>query len=509
MSAPSPLRSTRLLKNTGLNLIGQIIPGVVALVATPVLIHGLGLERFGVLSLIWVLQTYFGLFDFGLGRAVTKHVAEALGRRESDRVRSIVWTSLALITVLGLVGSFTFFLLTPVLVKQLFHVSADMVSETERIFRIISISVPVLLISGTLSGVLEAYQRFDLVNLVKAPSISLTFLILATAVVFGAGLPAMVLLLLIKDFVFVGAYLMLCIRLLPKGPPVSLNFKEVPRLLYFGGWMTAIFISAWLASYLDRLMIGARLSMADLAYYAPPYDFVSKLLIVPASLYLTLFPAFSAIGREQRATIEVLYVRASKYLFLVSGLLTLVLLMFADEILRLWLGREFAQHSSQVFRILVVGFFLNAQAWIPSTLLQGIGRPDLVAKIFLSELPFYIGILWWLIGGRGIEGAALAWAVRGGVEAVLFHWTAWRIGRYRAAAFLRNGAATGIVMLWVATAAWFTVDRVFQKSWEVEYLLFSGMLVLFGWIAWRRVLDWNERSALLKYFKPDPNPRVE
>jgi O-antigen/teichoic acid export membrane protein len=40
----------------------------------------LGVERFGLLSIAWVVLEYFVIFDCGLGRASAKYVAEALVR---------------------------------------------------------------------------------------------------------------------------------------------------------------------------------------------------------------------------------------------------------------------------------------------------------------------------------------------------------------------------------------------------------------------------------------------
>ena len=62
------MTSGRLLaRNTALNLVGQVGPAVVGLAAVPVLLRGLGAERFGVVLLTWTLIGYFGLFDFGIG----------------------------------------------------------------------------------------------------------------------------------------------------------------------------------------------------------------------------------------------------------------------------------------------------------------------------------------------------------------------------------------------------------------------------------------------------------
>ena len=65
--------------NTLWNLLGNCFPVVVAVVCLPILKRGLGTERLGIISLAWVVIGYFGLFDLGLSRALSKLVAARLG----------------------------------------------------------------------------------------------------------------------------------------------------------------------------------------------------------------------------------------------------------------------------------------------------------------------------------------------------------------------------------------------------------------------------------------------
>jgi O-antigen/teichoic acid export membrane protein len=73
-----------LARNTVLNVLGQVVPVAVAVAAIPYVVGGLGVSRFGVLTLAWAALGYFGVMDLGLGRAATKFIAEALGRGEAE-----------------------------------------------------------------------------------------------------------------------------------------------------------------------------------------------------------------------------------------------------------------------------------------------------------------------------------------------------------------------------------------------------------------------------------------
>jgi O-antigen/teichoic acid export membrane protein len=66
---------------------------------------------------------------------------------------------------------------------------------------------------------------------------------------------------------------------------------------------------------------------------------------------------------------------------------------------------------------LVVGVFLNSLAQVPFSLIQGVGRPDLTAKLHVAEMPFYLLVLWLLISKYGIVGVAMAWTLRVGLDA--------------------------------------------------------------------------------------------
>jgi len=93
--------SRRVARNSFLNVLGQLAPFVVAFVAVPVLLRALGTERFGILSLGWAIIGYFGYLDLGLGRALTRLVAERLGVGDHETLDQLVWTALRLLLVLG------------------------------------------------------------------------------------------------------------------------------------------------------------------------------------------------------------------------------------------------------------------------------------------------------------------------------------------------------------------------------------------------------------------------
>src|ERR1700678_735918 len=417
----SKLTSGRLLaRNTIWNLLGNGAPLLVAVVSIPILIRELGKDRFGILALVWAVIGYASLFDLGLGRALTQIVAKKLGAGEHDDVPGLVWTSLILMTMLGIVGGIAMAALSPWLVGHLLHASSTLQTETLRSFYLLSFSVPIVVSSAGLRGFLEAHQRFDIVNYLRIPTGIFAFAGPLLALPFSKALPPVVAILLLGRMASWFACLVFCLRVSPAlRERIVWHGHAVGPLMKFGGWMTVSNVIGPIMVTMDRFVIGALLSVTAVAYYATPYEAITRLWIIPSSLVAVVFPAFSTTFAGDRGRTAALYDRSVKYILISLFPVVLAVILFAPEILHVWLGADFAAHSTAPLQWLTIGVFVSSLSLVPSALLQGSGRPDLTAKLHMIELPLYLLALFLLIRSRGIEGAALAWTARVCFDAVL------------------------------------------------------------------------------------------
>src|SRR5712692_4209533 len=143
--ASSSLTSGRLLaRNTIWNLLGQLLPLAVAVVSIPPLVRGLSVARFGVLSLVWIVVGYFSLFDLGIGRALTKLVADKLGANEEHSIPPLAWTSLLLLFLGGVLGGLVTFAMSPWLVHRALKVPLELQAETLRGFYLLALPIPIV-----------------------------------------------------------------------------------------------------------------------------------------------------------------------------------------------------------------------------------------------------------------------------------------------------------------------------------------------------------------------------
>jgi O-antigen/teichoic acid export membrane protein len=493
-----------LARNTLLNLIGQAAPLLVGVVTLPLIIGGLGAERFGLLSLSWVVLGYFTIFDLGLGRAATKYVAEALARGDKDRVPRLVYSAVIVQAIGGGLGLIVLVAITPLLVGHVFNIPPALAAEAKVTFYLLAIAVPAVLVSSSLTGVLAAAQRFDLVNVVGASFSVINSLLTVVAVVsWNWHLPQIVAMLVASRFLACGAYYWLCLRVFPalKGLP-HCHQQELRALIGFGGWVTVSSIVGPILVYLDRFMIGAMLTMAAVAYYSAPYEIVTRLWIIPASLVATLFPAFSVLaGQRQWERLTDLFSRSTQWVLLPLGSVVVVLLVFAHDILQLWLGSAFAKEGTGVLQILAVGVLVNSLAHVPYSLLQAQGRPDITAKLHLVELPLHGLLVWWLISLWGTTGAALAWTIRVAVDALLLSLAARSLSSLPLQVFVSAKVIQTSMFLCLFAGILFGLSHL-PLAIGLRLLGLGLVALPLSILVWRFVIDGKDRDQIVELLWP-------
>ena len=495
-TASLPDHSARTVaRHSLLNLLGLGAPLIAAIFAIPILVHVLGIDRFGILSLAWVVIGYFSLFDLGIGRALTKAVSDRLGNGQTGDIPHLIWTALAIMLLLAVVGMLVGAGLSSWLVYSLLKVPPSLRAETLSAFYLLAFSLPAVIMTAGLRGVLEAYQRFGLVNALRIPMGVLTFAGPLLVLPFTDSLVAVVSALVLMRTAGWLAHFYYCFRVVPTmRNSMVLRREFLGPLMRYGGWLTVTNIVGPLMVYMDRFLIGALLSSAAVAFYTTPYEVVTKLLQIPLALTGVLFPAFAASHAAQSPRTHELYSGGVKTVFLLLFPIILLVVAFSQEGLTLWLGSKFAENSNRVLQYLAVGLFFNGLAQIPYALIQAVGRPDITAKLHLVELPLYLPLLWLLSREMGIEGVAIAWLLRAAVDMLFLFVIAAQLFPQAT----RKSYAMPAALL-AALAAFFSVAAAPGAAMRAGVsLAVLGAFVILGWM-W--LLNAGERQFVGRQFK--------
>lgn len=408
-------------RNFARNIAAQFVALAAAVVSIPITLHALGPDRFGVLSLTLVILGYFGMLDLGMGRATTKFAAELFGRGQDGDIPPLLYSAAAVQVTVGVVGGVVLWLATPSLVYRFLHVPDAIVPEAVGAFRIVALTMPVVTVTSSLRGLLEGAQRFDLVNLVRVPVGALTFLVPAGGATIGWGLPRILIGVAVVWTAAVAGYLACALKLVPalrRRPGIASHWLR--PLFHFGGWLSVSSIATPILVNLDRFVLGNVLSLSAVAFYSVPHEIMTRSLVVPGAMVTALFPALATLsGAPQQRLLSRLAARSLRYIVLGVAALTILLVVFPGELLRLWVGSTVAAESANALRVLALALLVNSFALVPYSTLHALGRTDLPARFHLFELVQHVVLLYVLISWFGLVGAAIATLLRLTTDAVL------------------------------------------------------------------------------------------
>jgi O-antigen/teichoic acid export membrane protein len=477
-----------LAKNVVWNLTGQALPLLVGLITIPLLIDRLGTERFGILAIIWIVIGYFGIFDFGLGRAMTKIVADRLGAGRGDEVSQVVTTTVFIALGFGAVGALVVAAIAPWLGSVVLNIPASLIEETIRAFFLLSLSIPLVIFSVCCRGVLEAYQQFGRINAVRIPLGAFTYVGPLLVLPFTHSLIAIVAVLLLARAVACGAYWVFSSNLYVRRR-LSLDRSLTKELLSLGSWMTVSNVVGPMMVYMDRLLIGSVMSMTAVAYYATPYEAITRFAFIPAAIAGVLFPALSfsiAAGRDEAAKI---LQRGMDLVALLMLPLLILATVLAEDGLRLWVGNEIARSGTRVLQYLTFGVLFNGFAAIAVAKVQALGRPDISAKLYLIEILPYGLTLWWLMHTYGIEGAAIAWSIRSGADLIATSSVVAWLSPSSRPALLGTAYTVAFSVVMLTSAVWASTHQMI-----LAYMLIAFAVLIIN--AWFNLLQRADRLKI-------------
>lgn len=407
-------------KNIAWSLSSNALPLVVGLILFPKIIAIYGMEQFGLLTLAWAFIGYFSLFDLGLSRALTQQVSEYIAKDKSQaEIAQLIRTGFISMLLLGVLGGLVLWLSSSLILDRFLEIPDTLKIDSLHAFALLAISIPLVVHTAALRAVLDALHLFKATSIIRTILGVGTFLAPYLAALISPTLSSAVISLIIIRLIVWTLHLHVVSKSKVLAPTTNLfNFKQLKSLLNFGSWMTISNIISPIMEYLDRFMIASVLGIIATSYYVAPNQVIFKLLIIPGSIASVLFPLFAKTWQKDQMRSAHLLKQGFLYTLLLIFPVSVMLVFFANEWLSFWLTPEFAEQARLVVCWLTIGILINSVAQIVFAKVQGSRHSDWTAKLHLTEVLPYLGILYACLHWWGIAGAAIAWSIRAGVDLV-------------------------------------------------------------------------------------------
>jgi O-antigen/teichoic acid export membrane protein len=492
--------SQKIIRNTLFNVLGRFWSFALFFILTPYIIHHIGVERFGIWTIVSVLTGYLGLFDLGISTAFVKYIAEYDARREYEKINHVVNTGF----LFYLIFSFVVIALTTTFIEPVlawFNIPPSLYPEALFVACLGLVLFGVSNSFNVFGAIQNGLQRMDISNklamILSIPGVAGTVIALEG----GYGLPGLMvnsaLIVLVTSVINV----FVAYRIFPgfQFSPLSMSNKETFRLLFtFGYRVQVAAIAGAIHFQMDKFLLAFFLNVSRVTYYTVASQTASSVREIPLLLLRAILPAASEIDAgKNREALNILYFRSMKYIILIGVCLLTGTFLLADPFLALWLGTGY-ETSAITLKILMAGYFFNILTGPGFFILNGIGKPQygMRSSILAAVMNLSLGIVLVLgIGYYGVViGTTLSMITAAIYFIVMYHRVMdvplWDMGNKL---FLKPLVSGGLVLLVMV----YPIQQVHSFSW----LIFTGFLILimtlFGaLILLSRYLDSFDRSML-------------
>jgi O-antigen/teichoic acid export membrane protein len=297
-------------------------------------------EEFGFWSVLWALFGYTALFDFGLGYAVQKRVAELTIRAGWDQLGRVLSTVIGVYVLVAAIGVILGVTFAGALV-DLLRVSGENRPEFISALRMFVVAVGIAFPLGLFLEVLQGQQRLTTANAIAVASTASNFAGVLAVLLLDLGFLTLIILSLLSVLIPYATAAWLAMRRLPM-VRLSPFLMSRDTLFKTGGFG----VHAWLnlsgnvlRHKADQWVLGTILGIAAVTPYQPGSRVAEMFGLMTRQIADVLSPTAAHLhARGQSAALQRLLVDGLRFSVLAATPLYVVATAYLDGLIRLLTG---------------------------------------------------------------------------------------------------------------------------------------------------------------------------
>ena len=396
-----------MLKNIFSNWLGLVVMGLISVVLTPAMVHGLGPLYYGMWALVGSLVDYSGMLDMGMRATLFRYVAFFRGANQRDSLNQTFATGM-LIAGGTMIVTFLVFLGLGFVLPSFFKFSGPDKATFSFVTILMGTAVALAFPGQFLSAYLRGMERFDLYNvgmIVHGIARAITLLVLLKL---GYGVRAL-------SASTVGlAVLFLAVHFLMvkwADPELSLSFGNLSwhrtkEMCNFGFYSLVNNSGETLRYYTDSFVIGRMLSVALVTPFSVATRLTEYFKMLVGGISGPIMVRLSGLsGQGDDRELKEEFLRSTRFSMLLSVFVGGIFILDGKMLISLWMGPELLG-SYPILLALTVAYIIT---WgqIPCPML------------LFARAKHHRAISWWTLG-EGIANLILSilWATKLGLLGV-------------------------------------------------------------------------------------------
>lgn len=403
-----------LKRNLIANFAGSGWSSLLGLVVLPICLRIMGVEAYGLVGVFATLLTLLTPLEAGLGTALSRDFAGAVGRAEGETNAQVLRTLEIIHWSFAAVCGCLVWILAPLIARYWVKPEALTSASVETAVLIMGLVIVVQWPASLYSGGLIGLQRHVELNAISA--------VVGTVRSVGAVL----VLMFVSPTVIAYFLWQIVASTLQTGVTAVALYQHVgeraerpyfrrqilARLRPFLMGMSGTSMVLLLLTQLDKVILSRLLPLAMFGYYTLAWSAASNLLRLVTPVQQAFFPQWAgAVAAHDEARVATLYHRMTQILVVLTAPLALLVTAFSRQALYVWTGDPvIAAHTAPVLTLLMIGTLLNALMYPCYTAQVASGWTSLLFTFTLGAAVLLAPALVILTTLYGTVGAATVWA---------------------------------------------------------------------------------------------------
>lgn len=370
--------ANKIIKNTVYNGIGKFLSLIVSFFLTPYIVTHLGIEKYGIWSIITIFIGYLSLFDLGLSFAFVKYISEYHTKKNFEQLNRVI--------NIGLIFYLAFSLLALAVgygcidqILAVFKIKPAIHAEIRVVFIIAIVLFGVQSVFAIFSTIQSGLQRMDLSNHVSNVSMLIYTVFVIRFIGRGDGLIGV---MAASAISILSSHLLNVVLAYKILPTLRINpFRYYDRRMFldmfqFGFKMQLAKFSNLITQNIDKLLIGTCLSVSLVTFYQLGGTIVLSVYAIAYLPITALTPAFvelESLGDRKR--LAEAYLLTLKTIAVLSAPVFCFLIASSTNLMRLWMSTADFDPASAIIRFLSLGYLLTLISQVPAQVCIATNHP--------------------------------------------------------------------------------------------------------------------------------------
>ncbi|WP_172675232.1 oligosaccharide flippase family protein [Virgibacillus halodenitrificans] len=395
-----------MFRNSSFNVIATLINIVTFVFLTPFLISQLGVEIYGVYLTITAITGFMSIMDLGIAGSSVRQFSHYYALKDFKKFNIVYSLSMLIYVILGLIIFCIIYIIVNTNFITLLFDQENLNFDNLKIALLLSSGTVflnmVLLVNSNVSMALQKNHYYALGKIIITITEALFAVIFVTL---NYNIIGLVIAKLISIFTGVIVFQIINKKLV-KSIRVVFIFDKVllKDLVSFGFYNSISQLSNGLIGQLDKIIISSFLGPEFVTYYSIPMSVTQRIHGLVATASNVIFPVTSQLQATNKLdVIKDLYKRTQNFVLVISSILIIPFVLFAHDILSIWLGNQFATQATDIFIIILISYIVIGSNIPTYFMFNGLNLPKynaiyslitaVIKTMFTLILINYIGIL--------------------------------------------------------------------------------------------------------------------